>query len=204
MKMVEIAEGSGPRGAPPKKHVLAANRELLAGLYYATQIFQEKGDAGREGIIIACHAVARFIAVRHENPELAAPFLALRAAMLDLQKGRGNPILMTEASDTPRPRSQLKKHMIVTAAACLEALVELNDPLEIAASRVARQAGKWPGIGTKITANTIKNWRDSQRSSAVDERKSFELISKDLLTRLNPREAVEKLLQDGPPGIPKS
>jgi hypothetical protein len=204
MKMVEIAERSGPRGAPPKKHVLAAYRELLTSLYYATQIFHEKGDTGREGIIIACHAVAQFIAVRHENPELAAPFLALRAAMLDLQKGRGNPILMTEASDTPRPRSQLKKHMIVTAAACLEALVELNDPLEIAASRVARQASKWPGIGTKITANTIKNWRDSQRSSAVDERKSFELISKDLLTRLNPREAVEKLLQDGPPGIPKS
>lgn len=204
MKMVEIADGSDPRGAPPKKHLNVAYRELLASLYYATQIFQEKGDAGREGIIIACHAVARFIAVRHENPELAAPFLALRAAMLDVQKGRGNPILKTEPSDTPRPRSQLKKHMIVMAAACLEVLVELKDPLNIAASRVARQAGKWRGIGTKITAKTIKNWRDSQRSGAVDERRSFKLICKDLLTLPNPREAVEELLQNGPPGFPKS
>jgi hypothetical protein len=32
-------------------------------------------------------AVARFIAVRHENPELAAPFLALHAALEDVERG---------------------------------------------------------------------------------------------------------------------
>jgi hypothetical protein len=202
--MVEIVDSDGPPGAPPKKHLHVAYRELRTNLYYATEVFHKKGDSGREGIIIACRAVTEFIAVRHENPELAAPFLALRAAMLDLQKGIGNPILMTEASDARRPRSQLKKHMIVTAAACLEALVELGDSLEIAASHVARRVSEWPRIGTKITATTIMNWRDRQHSRAVNERKSFDLISKNLLARPKPREAVEVLLQNGPPGIPKS
>jgi hypothetical protein len=203
--MVETADGSGPRGAPPKMNLPDAYRELLTNLHYASGVFQEKGDTGREGIVIACHAVARFIAVNHENPMLAAPFLALRAAIIDLQNDIGNPILSKAAVDVPRSRSQLKMHLKVTASACLEALVECGEELEPAASRVARRVAQWPGIGSqKITAVTIKNWRDNERSRAVDRRKSFDLMRKDLLSRPNPQEAVETLLQTGPPGIPQS
>lgn len=159
--MVEVANHGGPRGAPPKKDLPDAYRELLEALFYANKVFDEKEDCGREGIVIACHAVVRFIAVNHENPLLVAPLLAMRAALLDLQNGIANPIIDPSSGDGRRSRSSLKKHAISLAAVCLEALVELGDPVEEAASRVARHAGEWRGMGDQpVTANTVKNWRN--------------------------------------------
>jgi hypothetical protein len=59
----------------------AAFDELRDGLYCANVLFEENEDAGRQGIATACHAVVRFIAVTHQNQELAAPLLALREAI---------------------------------------------------------------------------------------------------------------------------
>jgi hypothetical protein len=203
--MVEIANQGSPRGAPPKKDLPDAYRELLEALFYANHVFEEKEDCGREGIIIACHAVARFIAVNHENPLLVAPLLTMRAALLDLQKGVTNPIIDPSSGDSRRPRSSLKKHAITVAGACLEALVELGDPLEEAASRVARYAGEWRGMGSEpVTAGTVKSWRNQLRALSPEDRKTFEFMRKDLLTCGDTRREVEALLHSGPPGIPKT
>jgi len=71
------SDPNGPAGAPPWQSLRSANRELLETLYYAFTEFKNKGDGGREGVRLACQAAARFIGVRHENPELAVPFLAI-------------------------------------------------------------------------------------------------------------------------------
>src|SRR5687768_15509045 len=76
-----------PAGAPPFKGRIAAERELMESLWHASETFREEGDGGLEGCKIACRAVARFIAVRHQNPELAAPLLALHAALQDVERG---------------------------------------------------------------------------------------------------------------------
>ena len=203
--MVEIVNHGGPRGAPPKKDLPDAYRELREALFYANHVFEEKEDCGREGIIIACHAVARFIAVNHENPLLVAPLLAMGAALLDLQKGVTNPIIDSSSGDGRRSRSSLKKQIISVAAVCLEALVELGDPVDEAASRVARYAGGWRGMGDQlVTATTVKNWRNQQRALPAEERKTFDLMRKDLLTCGDTRGEIEALLHNGPPGIPKT
>jgi hypothetical protein len=112
-----------PRGAPPFKSLFSAYRELLEGLWYAHKEFTEKRDAGHEEVRIACQAVARFIAVRHENPELAAPFLAMRQALTDLDNGKETEILSSNPNDMKRSRSGQKGHLKAVASACLELLV---------------------------------------------------------------------------------
>jgi hypothetical protein len=203
--VAEIAGHGGPAGAPPKKSLPDAYQELLEALFYANHVFEDEEDCGRQGIVIACHAVARFIAVNHENPHLAAPLLAMRAALLGLEKGVTNPIIDSSSGDGRRSRSSLKKHAIAVAGACLEALVELGDPLDEAASRVARYASKWRGMGDQeVTATTIKNWRSTLRALPAYEHRPFDLMRKDLLTCGDPRGKVEALLRSGPPGIPKT
>ncbi len=203
--MSDDVSHDGPRGAPPKKELSAAFHELLEGLYYANILFEEKEDAGREGIATACQAVARFIAVTHQPPLLAAPLLALRGAILDLEQGVSNPIIDLDEGNAVRARSSLKKHASAVAAVCLEALVELGDPVEESAARIARHVGNWRAIGKQpISANTIKNWRNSFRALSTDERMPFDLMRTDLLKLKDARPEIERLLRDGPSGTPKT
>jgi hypothetical protein len=203
--MAEGENHGGPRGAPPKMDLPDAYRQLLENLYYANEIYKNNGDSGREGIRTACRALAQFIMVRHENPELAAPLLALGSALIDVEKGIKSPILYPEASVGSRSRSNVKKHLIVVASVCLEVLVENGDKLDEAAGIVARRVANWPGLGDQdVNGRTIRNWREQQRALSADERKSFDRMKSDLLSRPDTRKAVEALLRHGPPGIPKS
>jgi len=203
--MAEGENESGPRGAPPKLELPDAYRQLLENLYYANEVFKNKGDSGREGIAIACRAVTQFIMVRHENPELAAPLMALRSALIDAEKGIKSPILYPEAGDGSRSRSSVKKHLIAVASVCLEVLVENGDKLDEAASIVARRVANWPGLGDQnVNGRTIRNWREQQRALSADERKGFDRMKSDLLSHPDTRREVENLLKNGPPGIPKS
>jgi hypothetical protein len=203
--MAEVENEGGPRGAPPQLELPDAYRQLLENLYYANEVFKNKGNSGREGILIACRAVTQFIMVRHENPELAAPLMALGSALIDVEHGIKSAILYPEASDGVRSRSSVKKHLVAVASVCLEVLVEKGDKLDAAAAIVARRVANWPGLGDqKVSGITIRNWRDQQRALPVNERKSFNRMKSDLLSCPDSRKAVEALLRNGPPGIPKS
>ncbi len=178
--------------------------ELLQSLYYLFTQFKNKGDGGREGVRLACQAAARFIAVRHENPELAVPFLAIYQALLDFDRGVQTELLATEPLQ--RSRSGQKAHLKRVASACLEVLVKKREPLKVAARRVARAVTKWPNIGEQqITATTIENWREAERRQPPgDERSHFDKLCKHILSRDNPKAEIERLLRDGPPDAPKS
>jgi hypothetical protein len=203
--MAESENHGGPTGAPPKMELHAAYRELLVNLYYANEVYKDKGDSGREGIRIACQALTQFIMVRLENPELAAPLLALRSALIDLEKGISNPILDPRATIGKQSRSSIKKQISLIAAACLDALVAEGDALKAAASGVARHVNRWRGIGDhSVTSKTIMNWRENYRSLPEQDRKPFDNIRKHLSECPDRRAQVEQLLREGPPGIPKT
>jgi hypothetical protein len=74
-------------------------------LYYAAKLFQNEGDGGLEGSRTACRAMVDFIGVRHENPELAAPFIAIAEAFSDLEAGVPPPLFSTSIALRHRSRS---------------------------------------------------------------------------------------------------
>jgi hypothetical protein len=198
-----INDPKPPAGAPPWQSLRSAYKELLEGLYYAFTQFKNEGDSGREGVRLACHAVARFIAVRHENPELAVPLLALHQALVDRDRGVQTELLATEPMQ--RSRSNLKAHLKRMASACLEILVKKAVPLEVAAKQVARGVAKWPNIGEQqITAKTIRNWREMERSRSGPLRNHFDKLCSHILSLDDPKAEIERLLRDGPPDAPKS
>jgi hypothetical protein len=191
-----------PGGAPPFKSRVSAYKELLQALNYAYLQFKEKGDGGREGVRLACQAVARFIAVRHEDPQLAAPLLAMRQALIDHDRGIESELF---AKPTKRSRSGLKAHLKCCASVCLEVLVERGEPLGIAAAKVARHVAKWPSIGEqKISATTVQNWREAERRHSGAEREDFDNLRKHILSQADPVAVVKRFLDDGPPDAPRS
>jgi hypothetical protein len=80
-------------GAPAFKGHRAAYSELLETLFYAADRFENEGDGGRRGAQIASVAAARFLAVRHEDPRFAAPFLAIAQSLDDLKRDRSSSFL---------------------------------------------------------------------------------------------------------------
>src|SRR5947208_8002774 len=104
-----VVDQPGPPGAPPNQQELeVAYRELLEALWFAHQVFKKNG---REGVRVACHAVARFLWVRHENPELAAPFLAFRQALFDFDRGVTPELLSRDPASKERSRSSQKENV---------------------------------------------------------------------------------------------
>jgi hypothetical protein len=164
-----------PAGAPAFKSRPAAERELLHSLWYAAEVFLKEGDGGIEGCKIACQAVARLIAVRHQNPELAAPFLALRVALQDVERGVRPDLFSTDPALRKRSRSSQRKHLQMLASVALDVLMFLGDTHERAAARVARGVSEWPGFEpAAVTPVTIKNWRNQMLGSAPQEGAHFD------------------------------
>jgi hypothetical protein len=200
-----INDPKRPAGAPPWQSLRSANKELLESLYYAfTQFKNRGGDSGREGVRLACQAVARFIAVRHENPELAAPLLAISQALTDFDRGVQTELLATEP--LKRSRSRQKAHLKRMASVCLEVLIKEGDNPAVAADRVARAVAKWPNIGVQpITPTTIKNWREAEhRHRARAPGGHFDRICDHFRSLNNPKGEIERLLREGPPDAPNS
>ena len=197
--------GSPPRGAPAFKGRIAAYKEFCVSTWWAHHQFSEAGDGGVEGAMLACQAAARLIAVRHENPELAAPFLSLHQALGDLQKGVVPELLSIDKTDRERSRSSQKKHIRTFAAVCLEVLMKSGDSEQQAAELVARRVQKWPGVGRQeIKTITVINWRKTEHALEAPKRRPFEAIRDDILGQSAPRALVMAFLKHGPPGNPKS
>ncbi len=193
-----------PAGAPPFKGHRAAYRELLESLWYASDRFENEGDGGLEGAKLACHAVARFIAVRHENPGLAAPFLMIMQSFNDLEAGLDPPLFSKDVKLRERERSSQRKHLQMLAAVAMEVQVELGIQLKDAARQVAAAVQNWPAFGAqKVTGTTVRNWRDQVRRQSDPRNCQFQKLRDHLLARPDPPTEIKMLLRH-PPGVPTS
>lgn|SRR5262249_42418940 len=192
-------------------------RELAEKLREAAYIFEKIKNGRFQGAIVACSAVARFIYLRGGAAELAGPFLAIAAAFNDLERG-GKPKLFSKKTvlEKQRERSPERKHIQRLAAAALEVLVKLTPKGSniwaedtskriSAADRIARHVNKWPGMKAQdVTGTTVINWRNQQHRLTGPERKTFDSIVENMLAQPNPKQTVEELLRNGPPGLWRS
>jgi len=192
-------------------------QEFADTLRQAAYIFEKEENGRFLGSITACRAVARFIHLRGGGAELAGPFLQIAAAFQELERG-GKPKLFAKKSapEKERARSPERKHIHMLAAAGLEVLVRLTPrgsniwaddrrKRDSAANKVARHVNKWPGMGAQqVTGQTVIAWRNQQRSLSKGDRKPFDTLVEKKLAEQNPRQTVDRLLQNGPPGLWKS
>ncbi len=192
-----------PAGAPSFKGHRAAYRELLEALWYAAERFEGRGDRGREGAQLACRAVARFIAVRHESPRLAAPLLAIGESFKDLEEGLNPPLFSRKPDARERERSSQRRHVQMLAAAAMEVLVQLGRMAPDAGRQVARAIQKWPIIRAQaVTWTTVRNWRSQVRKGNDPRNRQFRELCEFMISRPKPEGEVEKLLRN-PPGTPR-
>ena len=205
LRSAELGDRHRLGGAPDYMTLQEAYDELLAGLYCAFEIFRDAGDDGRKGAKLACKETALFVARRWEKPELAAPFMAIDRAIFDIQENRYPEIFTLNKEPRARSRSQLGHFSKMFVAALLEVAVRLKiSPVKESAARIARAAAKWPEFETsKLTANTVVNWRKTERAKGSADRKPFDDVVNDVLARSDPQTHFRKLLRDGPPGTPK-
>jgi hypothetical protein len=152
-----------PAGAPQFKSRASAERELLRSLWYAAEVFLEEGDGGIEGCKIACQAVARFIGVRHQNPELAAPFLALRAALEDVERGVRPDLFSMDPGLRKRSRSSQRKHLQMLASVALDVLMLLGDP---GASCTESRASHTKMARLRSISGDVSDYRELAQSDA--------------------------------------
>jgi hypothetical protein len=197
-----------PAGAPPFKSHRRAYRELMEKLWYAADLFRNEGDGGLDGARTACLAVKDFIAVRHENPELAAPFLAIAQAFEDLEQGVAPDLFSTSVTPRQRSRSSEHRRLQILAASLLDVLIYLDKIADSPrgrdrlASMVAGHVRDWPGM-ERAKAITIINWRDQIQKRPASEQQQFEAIKHHILSHPDPQSEVANLLKD-PPGASKT
>lgn len=195
-----------PAGAPPFKGRVKAYRELMESLSYASELFKNEGDGGIEGARRACIAAARFLWVRDENPELAAPFLAIATSFNDLEQGLEPPLFAKNVTPKERDRSSQRKHSQLLAAVAMEVLMETGLTLREAGQRVASAVNMWPGFQSQdVTWTTVRNWRDRVRSVEDPRNCQFQQLRDYILAQPSPEEEVQRrLLSGSPPGVPTS
>lgn len=177
--------------------VSAAEQELMEAIREASWIFTKKEHGRFQGSAMACRAVARFLCLRGYGAELAAPFLQIAEAFIDLDRG-GQPRLFARKTEPEkeRDRSPERKHAQRLAAMCLEFFVSNGDDREISATLVARHVSKWPDFQSQtVTEKTIIAWRKKWNHD-----QKFETLVAATLAEPNPRATVEGLLRKGPPG----
>jgi hypothetical protein len=192
-------------------------QEFAETLRQAAYIFEKEKNGRFQGPILACRAVARFIHQRGGGAELAGPFLQIAAAFAELERG-GKPRLFSKKSvpAKERERSPERKHIHRLAAVALEVLLKLRlrgsniwgddkSGKNGAADKIARHIIKWPGMGAQeVTGLTVIAWRNQQRKLSGDDRKPFDTLVEKILAEPNPRQTLEGLLRNGPPGLFKS
>ena len=178
-------------------------QQLVTTLRQAAFIFENEKNGRIQGAIVACDAVAKFIYQRGGAAQLAGPFLQIKAAFEELDKG-GKPRLFAKKSDPEkkRERSPERKHVHMLAAAALHVLVKLGEARTIAANEVAEYVAKWPGMSVQtIKGKTIIGWRDQQLRLPPKEQQSFRTLTEKMLQTQKSREIVNDLLRNGPPGM---
>ena len=121
-----MAENSNPRPLEPDE----VEREFAENLRQAAYVFEKEENGRFPGSILACRAVARFIYLRKGGAELAAPFLQIAQAFVELERG-GKPRLFAKKTlpEKERERSPERKHIQMLGAAALEVMTGEAHPL---------------------------------------------------------------------------
>lgn len=192
-----------PPAAPPYAPIDVAYRELMQGLWVAYKLFKEKGDGGISGCHTACHAVIRFLAVRHENPELAAAFIRMHDGFGSLLGGVIPELFRLERETSERSRSDLRKYQQLWAAVCMEFYMRQGESQVDAAKRVARAVGKWAYFkGDRVTETTIQSWRDQVKRPTDRRRANFLKIIEHVERRKDSKSYILNVLRKGPSAEP--
>jgi len=145
-------------------------REFAETLRQAAWIFEKEKDGRFLGSIVACRAVICFINRRGGGAELAGPFIRIKEAFEDLEKG-GKPKLFSNKTVPNKERSRSPERKVVQrlAAAALDVLHQLGDPLDISASKIARNVNGWRGMDAQeVTGATVIAWRKQLSSSKAN------------------------------------
>ena len=174
-------------------------REFAETLRQAAWIFEKETNGRFQGPIVACRAVARFIYRRRGGAELAGPFIRIKEAFEDLEKG-GKPTLFSKKTVPNKERSRSPERKVIQrlAAAALEVLHRLGDPLDISADKIARHVNGWRGMDAQeVTGATVVAWR---KQLSRTKSKEFRILVEQMLAEPDPRSAIGVLLRNGPPG----
>ena len=194
---------SRPGDAAGYRTLQEANDDLLTGLFLAHNVYKSAGDNGLEGAKLACQQIGWFMRCRWENPELAAPLLTMSVAMTDRQK-KGEQvypeIFEPELLPPRKLRSSYGHYCKMFAAALLHAARILKSPLKKTAEMMAIKIGKWPAFANiEITANTLINWRTSEKEKEPSKRKQFDRLVAVIVKDPRPKLIIDQFLKDGPP-----
>jgi hypothetical protein len=174
-------------------------REFAETLRQAAWIFEKEKDGRFQGSIVACRAVARFIYQRGGGAELAGPFIRIKEAFEDLEKG-GKPTLFSKKTVTNKERSRSPERKVIQrlAAAALEVLHRLGDPVDISSDKIARHVNGWRGMDAQeVTGATVVAWR---KQLSRTKSKEFRILVEQTLAEPDPRSTIGGLLRNGPPG----
>jgi hypothetical protein len=166
-------------------------------------LFRKAGDGGKKGCKTACIAVMRYLAVRHENPELAVPFDALIGAFTSVEKGVLPEIFNPKSRPSKRSRSELRAYQRLWAAAALDVLMKVLHKNESYATKVvARHVAKWAYMaGNAVSATTVRHWRNKIYAKPEKKRRLKEIVS-DLRKRPDVSSRLQDILINGPPSQP--
>jgi hypothetical protein len=184
----------------------AAERKFADALRAAAWTFEKEKDGRFLGSIMACQAVIDFIKARGGPAELAGPFVQIKQAFASLEKG-GKPTLFSKKISPlkERARSPERKNIHQNAVAALEVLVQLGDSLSVAAARVARAVSKWPGMSRQpVKSLTVINWRKQLMHPNNPDGWRVQHVVKAVMAEAAPRDEIQRLLKQGPPGHWKS
>jgi hypothetical protein len=175
----------------------------MEGLWFAHKLFKEKGDGGISGCRTACQAITRFIAVRHENPELATTFIRMHDGFGSLLRGVIPELFRLEQETSERSRGDLRKYQQLWAAVCMEFYMRQGESLVDAAKRVARAVAKWAYFkGDRVTYTTIRSWRDQVKSPSDPRCANFLKIIEDVEKRSDAKSYILSVLRNGSPAEP--
>jgi hypothetical protein len=189
----------GPEGAPEFQELKPAYDDFVESMRVASWIFETEDAV--EGCTIALHAAIRFLGVRH-LPYWTV-FAGIQGAFRDLERGVDPELFSRSKEVRRRPRSSVARHAQLVAAACMGGLMDEGDSLETAARRVARAAKGWNQFaGMSITHHTIRNWRDAVLNEEDERHLHYLRMIESLKKNIRPRDAIETILKNGPPGSP--
>jgi hypothetical protein len=177
-------------------------KRLCGGLREAKLLFENGGNAGREGAIHALETVTKFLMLSKtvQREGLIAPLGVLLSALMSLDDGATQPILSRQARPGRSRASAMRDCDIGVIAFTVFRLKELgkreSDANKLVARRLTR-IGMKPSRGSSqaITERTVKGWcevvsADFGRSGEAAQ--TFDLMrnspqagsTADLLTRL--------------------